>query len=270
MSIDTEALKSGVDLVSLVGHFTALKKRGAEYVGLCVAHADKTPSMWVNPRKGFVHCFSCGFNADAIQFVMHMEGLDFKAACERLGAKNDWTPRAPIAQSAPPRPERTTSKPPPDAGEPIMQIRGLGAPSRTWAYRDADGELLGYVARYDTDEGKQIRCWTWGARGDEEPGWGCGHWNAPRPLYGLEKLAERPEAPVLVVEGEKAADAAAKLLGSYVVVTWPGGAQSWHRVGWDALKGRTVLLWPDNDEGGVDCMAKLAALLADPRGSPAP
>lgn len=266
MSIDTEALKGGVDLVSLVGHYTALKKRGAEYVGLCVAHADSNPSMWVNPRKGFVHCFSCGFNADAIQFVMHMEGKDFKGACEYLGAKPEWTPRAPIAQSAPPRPDRTTAKPPPDAGVPAMLIRGLGEPSRTWTYCDTDGAVLGYVARYDTDEGKQIRCWTWGTRGTEEPGWGCGHWNAPRPLYGLENLAQRHDAPVLVVEGEKAADAAAALLGAYVVVTWPGGSQSWHRAGWDALKGRKVLLWPDNDASGLECMQKLAALISDPKG----
>ncbi len=264
--VDTEALKSGVDLASLVGHYTALKKRGAEYVGLCVAHADKKPSMWVNPNKGFVHCFSCGFNADAIEFVMHMEGMDFKAACEHLGAKPTWTPRAPVEQLAPARPDRTTSAPPPHAGEPPMTIRGLGAPSRTWAYRDTAGLILGYVARYETDEGKQIRCWTWGARGAEEPGWGCGHWNAPRPLYGLDRLAARPDAFVLVVEGEKAADAAAALLGAYVVVTWPGGAQSWHRAGWEALKGRQVLLWPDNDAGGIECMQKLAALLSDPRG----
>jgi putative DNA primase/helicase len=264
VSIDTEALKGGVDLVSLVGHFTALKKRGTEYVGLCVAHADSNPSMWVNPRKGFVHCFSCGFNADAIQFVMHMEGLDFKAACEFLGAKSDWTPRAPIAQSAPPRPDRTTSKPPAEAGAPSMAIRGLGEPSRIWPYRDTDGVILGYVARYETDEGKQIRCWTWGARGSEEPAWGCGHWNAPRPLYGLDKLSLRPDAPVLVVEGEKAADAAAALLGAYVVVTWPGGSQSWHKADWSAIKGRKVLLWPDNDAPGNECMGKLAPILADP------
>lgn len=147
-----------------------------------------------------------------------------------------------------------------------MALRQLGEPSRTWQYLDADGDLLGYVARYDTPEGKQIRCWSWGARGDQEPSWGCGHWNKPRPLYGLHKLTTRSGARVLIVEGEKAADAAQELLGEYVVVTWPGGSQSWHAANWEPMRGRTVLLWPDNDIPGLECMGKLAALLGDPKG----
>jgi DNA primase len=103
MSIDVEALKASVDLVGLVGHYTPLRKRGREYVGLCVAHADKNPSMWVHPEKRIVHCFACDFHADAIDFIQHVEGLDFKGACERLGAKPEWSPK--IASAKPePRP----------------------------------------------------------------------------------------------------------------------------------------------------------------------
>jgi putative DNA primase/helicase len=147
-----------------------------------------------------------------------------------------------------------------------MNLRALGEPSRVWPYLDADGGLLGYVARYDVPEGKQFRCWTWGARGSAAPSWGCGHWNKPRPLYGLQKLSARANDRVLVVQGEKAADAAQAVLENNVVITWPGTAQSWHRADWEPVRGRRVTLWPDNDATSIECMRKLAAILADPRG----
>ncbi len=266
MTIDVDALKAGADIVSVVQAYVPLKKRGAEYVGLCPFHGEKTPSFWVIPSKQFCHCFGCGANHDVISFIQEIEGVDFKAACERLGAQTEWKPRAPIAQEAAPLPERITSKPPPDEPHPNMRLREIGEPSRVWTYNDADGSLIGFVARYDPSEGKQIRCWSWGARGDRAPSWGCGHWNKPRPLYGLDRLAARPEAPVMVVEGEKAADAAQALLPQYVVIAWAGGSQSWHKADLQPLAGRRVDLWPDNDEPGRECMAKLAGILADPRG----
>lgn len=263
--IDVKGIKNRTDIVAVVGSYVPLVKRGGEYVGLCVAHADKSPSMWVQPRKQFIHCFACGFNADVIEFVMHMEQCDFKTACEKLGATDTWKP----AISDVPRvaiPDRVTGKPPAGTPAPDMSTRALGAPSRMWCYRDSDGLPLGYVARYDAPEGKEVRCWTWGARGDEPAAWGCGHWNRLRPLYGLDRLAARPEAPVLVVEGEKAADAATALLPAYVVVTWPGGALAYDRAEWIALKGRSVLLWPDADAAGVEAMTRLAGILSDPAG----
>lgn len=269
MAIDVEALKARTDIVAVVGSRVALKKRGAELVGLCPFHADKNPSFWVSPAKQFCHCFACGAHHDVISFLQEIDGSDFVSACEQLGATDTWQPAAPITHEATkPRPERITSKPPPDAPAPKFTIRGLGEPVRTWAYRDTDGGILGYVARYETPEGKQIRVWSWGSRADQAQlaGWACGHWNNPRPLYGRDTLARRDTAQVLVVEGEKAAEAAQALLEGYAVVTWPGGSQSWHRAGWEPLRGRKVLLWPDNDASGRECMEKLAALLADPRG----
>lgn len=269
MSIDVEGLKGSIDLAALVGHYTPIKKRGSEYVARCVSHSpDDNPSMWVNPQKGIVHCFSCDFSTDAIGFIQHVEGVDFKEACRRLGA-NNWEPKF-AQEKREPAPERITSKPPADAPTPAMKTRELGEPSLIWPYRDSDGGILGYVARYETQEGKQIRCWTWGKREGYPAGWGCGHFTRPRPLYGLDRLGARPEDRVLVVEGEKAADAAATLLPSYVVVTWPGGSNSWHKADWLPLAGRNVLLWPDNDAPGLKCMEELAALLHDPDGLACP
>ena len=134
--------------------------------------------------------------------------------------------------------------------------------------------MLGYVARYDPpDSRKQIVPWTFSS-----DGWGMGQWPVPRPLYRLQELEARPEDPVLVVEGEKAADAAAALAGSpYVAVTWPGGAQALSRANWQTLRGRKILLWPDADQAGIEAMQRLAAVLQplaaevkviDPSGQP--
>ena len=265
--VDIDALKAAVSIVDVVASYVTLKKRGAEYVGLCVAHADKNPSMWVSPQKRLVHCFACEFSTDVIGFVQHVENIGFQEACAKLGApETRWTPTARITQEAAPRPDRVTSKPPADAGVPDMQMRSLGDPSRTWCYRDADGMPLGYIARYETGAGKEIRAFTWGARGEEKPAWACAQWSKPRPLYGLDRLAASPAAPVLLVEGEKAADAAQILLSQYIVCTWPGGAQAWKHADLEPLRGRRVDLWPDADDPGREAMQAISRLLADSRG----
>jgi len=84
---------------------------------------------------------------------------------------------------------------------------------------------------------------------------------APRPLYGTQQLAANPSAPVLVVEGEKAADAAALLYPSAVAVTWPSGCKAIDKANWSPLAGRRCVLWPDADAVGRDAMAKLAIRL---------
>ena len=136
----------------------------------------------------------------------------------------------------------------------------LGRPSQRWAYRDAAGQLLGFVDRFETPEGKTIRPLTW-----RDPGEGA-RWvqqsvEALRPLYGHEVLAARPTAPVLVVEGEKAADAARERFPELVVVTWPGGAKAVGKADFSRLKGRKVAVWADADEPGRDA-AKAVARLA--------
>lgn len=87
----------------------------------------------------------------------------------------------------------------------------------------------------------------------------------PRPLYRLGDLLRRPDDQVLIVEGERKADDAAMLLPDLIVVSWAGGAKAIAQSDWRPLRGRRVLLWPDNDQPGDDAMARLAGLLADAR-----
>lgn len=81
---------------------------------------------------------------------------------------------------------------------------------------------------------------------------------APRPLYWARRHAA---APVLVVEGEKTADAAAALLPSHAVVTWPSGCKAIDKADWSPIAGRRCVLWPDADDVGREAMDKLAPLL---------
>ena len=83
---------------------------------------------------------------------------------------------------------------------------------------------------------------------------------APRPLLNLSKLRSNP-GTVLIVEGEKTADAAAKLYPKAVVTTWPSGCKAIDKADWSPLIGRRVILWPDADQPGQQAMERLAQLL---------
>jgi putative DNA primase/helicase len=114
-----------------------------------------------------------------------------------------------------------------------------------------------YVVRKDKPDGDKDILPLW---------WDGSSWKwkappAPRPLYGKRQLTLKPNAPVLVVEGEKAADAAASLFPQAVVITWPSGCKAAGKADWSPLAGRKVTLWPDADAVGRDAMAKLAIRL---------
>lgn len=72
------------DLVDVASGFTQLHKKGAEFLGRCPFHDEKTPSFWVNPGKGVYHCFGCKASGDIIDFVRNKQGLDFAEAVEFL------------------------------------------------------------------------------------------------------------------------------------------------------------------------------------------
>ena len=83
---------------------------------------------------------------------------------------------------------------------------------------------------------------------------------APRPLLNLDQLRSNP-GTVLIVEGEKTADAAAKLYPKAIVTTWPSGCKAIDKADWSPLKGRRIILWPDADQPGNLAMERLAQLL---------
>jgi DNA primase len=82
---EMEAAKRGQDLRAVIESYGGkLKKKGANYVGLCPFHEEKTPSFTVNPKTNLWHCFGCNAGGDVIGFVCKKEGIGFREAMEKL------------------------------------------------------------------------------------------------------------------------------------------------------------------------------------------
>ena len=164
------------------------------------------------------------------------------------------------AYAPPPAPTYNLASPPEDAPPP--PIEGVTA---YYQYMDLAGDVLYYVCRIDKDGDKSFFPLSWDLT---SKAWVKKSWPAPRPLFGLEQLGNRPDAPVLLVEGEKCALAARKIVGgAYVVLTWPNGGNSWNKTDWSPIYGRSVLIWPDMDEAGVKAAQAIANTL-HPKCSP--
>ncbi|NUU00565.1 DNA primase [Herbaspirillum robiniae] len=77
-------LLNRVDIVDVVGRFVQLKKGGANFMGLCPFHNEKSPSFTVSPTKQFYHCFGCGAHGTAISFLIEYSGMGFVEAVKDL------------------------------------------------------------------------------------------------------------------------------------------------------------------------------------------
>lgn len=259
-------IKGATDIVAVIQQDgVTLKRSGNEYVGLCPFHGDSSPSMHVNARKQIFKCFACGVGGDVFDYlhsrhgwelpqaIAHLEGKEWRVDDSKLGGTynrpstaSDWTPQ-------------------PDAPEPCTEFLHYkhGTPSKKWTYRNAQGKVIGYVCRFDLQDGsKDVIPRTWATNGNRAE-WRWMGFARPRPLYNLDRLAANPTAPVLIVEGEKTADAAQVLFPKQVVITWPGGAQGLKYADLKPLEGRKVTLSPDNDAPGFKAMITIAAMLKD-------
>lgn len=232
--------------------------RGHEYV--CGSlRGGPGESFSVNVDKGFWADFADGSlkGGDLISLYAAIEGIKQGVAAKILAEKIGFN----LSSSSPREISRAKEKtpdlvaPPAGAAPPDMRHGHFGIPSSSWCYRDKAGDPLFWIARYDQAEGrKQFTPWCWDGRGGR---FVMKAWPAPRPLYGLDRLAAEPEKRVLLVEGEKAAEFARTMGGdNYVVVSWPGGAAAWRTVDWTPLHGRRLLLWPDADRHIADTLEK--------------
>lgn len=82
-----EKVKDRCDILEIVSDYVPLKKSGANYLGLCPFHNEKTPSFTVSDTRQFYHCFGCGEGGDSISFIMKKENMDFVEAVKFLANK---------------------------------------------------------------------------------------------------------------------------------------------------------------------------------------
>ncbi len=80
-------LLSRTDIVEVVGRHVELKRGGANWMGLCPFHTEKSASFSVSPSKQFYHCFGCGASGDAIRFLTEHHGMSFLDAVEDLAQR---------------------------------------------------------------------------------------------------------------------------------------------------------------------------------------
>ncbi len=76
-----------IDVLDVVGSFVKLKRRGANYLGLCPFHNERTPSFTVSPTKEIFKCFGCGKSGNTISFIMEHEKLTYVEALRWLAAR---------------------------------------------------------------------------------------------------------------------------------------------------------------------------------------
>ncbi len=93
-------LLNRIDIVEVVGRYVQLKKGGANFMGLCPFHTEKTPSFTVSPAKQFYHCFGCQKHGNAIGFLMDYGGMGYVDAIKDLASTvgmqvPEWQPRTP-------------------------------------------------------------------------------------------------------------------------------------------------------------------------------
>jgi ATP-dependent exoDNAse (exonuclease V) alpha subunit len=172
-----------------------------------------------------------------------------------------WTPIMPVP---------THAENPDIAGNKYLNfyLRDGGKEVSRHAYRDEQGNLKGYVFRFEKSNGDKIDKFTPPlAYCENEKGFRAWKWQGfdkeNKTPYGIEKLIQDPNKPILVVEGEKTTDTAQKLLPEYHVLTWGGGAGNVGKTNWESLIGKTVVIWPDHDydQGGQNAAKKLQQTL---------
>ena len=248
--------RANANIEATIGKYLPLIKSGSEFKACCPFHDERSPSFTVVPAKGFFHCFGCGESGDAVQFVMQYTGKNFREAVESITGQlpadqvDHSKPRAAVPPVWEPITADNTAP-----GSAFEHYR-LGFPVATYHYRTASGETIGYVCRFEYDGKKETLPLCLAVNRDT----GVTEWRwlsfaKPRPLYGLDCM--RPDKNILLVEGEKTANAARLIFAGMDVLTWAGGANAVAHADFTPIAGRSVVMWPDADDAGIEAMRRI-------------
>lgn len=284
MRIDADDIRRKNNIVNVIGGYVEIRKKGASFSGLCPFHDEKTPSFDVDENKQAFYCFGCGAGGDVIEFMKDYHSIDFKTACGMLSGEEIEGTANPIKRQPvkPPKPEHyeqyTPVIPPPEslqAGEWVKILNPNNAdegaknwkPDFVYPYKTPEGFIIGYVIRTDINGKKITPTVHWCKRPDGSEGWTLYRFDEPRALYNLNEVINHPKAQIVLVEGEKAADAGnqttAAQNGSIVFTTWSGGTNAIEKADFTPLSGRRCLLLPDNDGGGFAAMYEIAHIISN-------
>lgn len=286
--IDFNTIRARYPLTDVAARYVDLSRKGGEYVALCPFHNDKNPSLAIyRGRDGIerYRCFSCGAGSeggDVIDFLCAIENIDPAEAVKRLDGEqlpmpntraprqlpsdeaDCWEPIIPVPADAPPyNPGRTFNPKRPTMEDGSVRYVNY-KPTLAVEYRNADNELVGHIVRLEFADGQKIcPVITYCVGPGGERRWCAKRLPPPYPLVGVEQLALRPKAAVMVVEGEKKRAAAAAAMPAFVIVSLLGGAECVKLNDLSPLVGRNVTLWPDADAPGRRAMRDVGERLRD-------
>lgn len=208
--------------------------------------SDSKPSMTISEASnGSCLVYDHGHGRDQAELI---NAIKEKYKVVPFTASRRRTP-PPVVPEIPLEEYKEINIPPLIANKPLSNRYDYKSPS-------GNANIL-TVARYeDSFSGKEIRPFFVEYSATQR------RWPDYRPLYNLHHLYANPQKPILLVEGEKTADAATNIFGKdYVVMTWPGGSQAVERVDWQHLKDKDVTILPDADKAGKDAATKIANTL---------
>ena len=219
-------IKQRLEYSAVYGSIQGQKPSGEGcFTGLCPFHDDHNPSFGFRTDTGTWECFAgCG-KGDVFAFLARLEGRPFKDVLLELGDRH---------------------------GVPRPGNGDAGSPHVTYDYCDAADTLLFQVLR---GPGKKF----WQRRPDGQGGWIKNLQGVRRVLYRLPEVLTRTDETVLVVEGEKDADRLIDL--GLLATTNSGGAGKWRASHSESLRGRDVVVLPDNDGPGREHAAKVVQFL---------
>ncbi len=264
MSLSAESVKSRADIVAVLGHYGSVRLRNGgkagELVGECPlpghAKSGTQPggAFTVTPDKQVYHCFKCGIGGDVFDLVKRIEGFSrfdqvVQHVAELIGMADD-----PVLAAGSGKAEHKRN---PVAGETLTETLPASAPAvqgkvvATYPYVDEGGALLYEVLRYEPKGFRQ-------RRPDGNGGWIGNLSGVGRVLYRLPEVIAADE--VFFVEGER--DVHTVLAGGITATTNSGGASApWLPEYSEALRGKRVVILPDQDEPGQKHTAKIEAAL---------
>ena len=192
-------------------------------------------------KQGCWHDFATNQGGDLLNLWSEVKGYGKSEFPKLLTEINDWLGNIPVSPTI--WKNQPVQKSPP--------IDTLGKPSKSWNYFDQNNRLSAVVYRYDNEDGKQFRIWDVKNKKSQAP--------KIRPLYNIPGIISSKK--VIIVEGEKSADALIES-GFCATTAMCGANAPLEKTDWSHLKDKEVIIWPDNDEAGINYANKLADYLS--------